>query len=135
GMMEITENDVMPGYGLVEDWDLQSSSGAVMATELKSAIEDEEHMVVTLWTPHWTFNQLDLTMLDDQKNKYGDPDDIYSMSRIGFKDESRIAYQIIDQLEWLKEQNQEVMYSIESGMSGPEAAEKFIEENPDMKEK
>src|SRR5699024_6846395 len=32
GMMEITENDVMPGYGLDEDWDLQSSSGAVMAT-------------------------------------------------------------------------------------------------------
>src|SRR5690625_7643443 len=51
GMMEITENDVMPGYGLDEDWDLQSSSGAVMATELKSAIEDEEPIVVTLWTP------------------------------------------------------------------------------------
>ena len=135
GMMEITENDVMPGYGLDEDWDLQSSSGAVMATELKSAIEDEEPIVVTLWTPHWTFNQFDLKMLDDPKNEYGDPDDIYSMSRKGFKDESPIAYQIIDQFEWSKEQNQEVMYSIQSGMSGPEAAEKFIEENPDMKEK
>src|SRR5699024_11255359 len=80
-------------------------------------------------------NQFDLKMLDDPKNEYGDPDDIYSMSRKGFKDESPIAYQIIDQFEWSKEQNQEVMYSIQSGMSGPEAAEKFIEENPDMKEK
>src|SRR5699024_12854664 len=40
GMMEITENDVMPGYGLDEDGDLHSSLGAVMACELKSAIEE-----------------------------------------------------------------------------------------------
>lgn len=134
GMMEITENEVIPGYGLDEDWELQSSSGAVMATELKSAIEKEEPIVVTLWTPHWTFNQFDLKMLEDPKNEYGDPDDIYSMSRNGFKEASPIAYQIIDQFEWTKEQNQEVMYSIQSGMSGEEAAEEFIKENPDMKE-
>src|SRR5699024_5827012 len=135
GMMEIRENDVMPGYGLDEDWDLQSSSGAVMATELKSAIEDEEPIVVTLWTPHWTFNQFDLKMLDDPKNEYGDPDDIYSMARKGFKDESPIGYPRMDQFEWSKEQNQEVMYRSQSGMSGPEGAEKVIEEMPDRKEK
>ncbi|WP_382391605.1 glycine betaine ABC transporter substrate-binding protein [Lentibacillus juripiscarius] len=134
GMMEMTKEKVIPSYGLDKDWQLQSSSGPAMAAELKAAIDKKEPIVVTLWTPHWTFNEFDLKMLEDPKNQYGDPDNVYAVSRKGFKEDSPLAYQIIDQFSWTKKQNQDVMFSIQSGMSNEEAAKKFLENNPDFKE-
>ncbi|GAA0446987.1 hypothetical protein GCM10008983_26160 [Lentibacillus halophilus] len=135
GMMEITKEKVIPAYDLGDDWTLQPSSGPAMAAELKSAIDKKEPIVVTLWTPHWTFNEFDLKMLEDPKNKYGKPDNVYAVSRNGFKDDSPLAYKIIDQFSWSKKQNQDVMYSIQSGMSNDDAAKKFLENNPDMIDK
>ncbi|GGJ98202.1 hypothetical protein GCM10007063_20640 [Lentibacillus kapialis] len=135
GMMELTKGKVMPAYGLDKNWKLQSSSGPAMAAELKSAIDKKEPIVVTLWTPHWTFNEFDLKMLEDPKNKYGKPDNVYGVSRKGFKEDSPLAYKIIDQFNWTKKQNQDVMYSIQSGMSNEDAAKEFLENNPDFKEK
>ncbi|TMN21464.1 glycine betaine ABC transporter substrate-binding protein [Lentibacillus cibarius] len=135
GMMEITKEKVIPSYGLDKDWTLQSSSGPAMAAELKGAIDKKEPIVVTLWTPHWTFNEFDLKMLEDPKNQYGDPDNVFAVSRNGFKEDSPLAYKIIDQFNWTKKQNQDVMYSIQSGMSSEEAAKKFLEKHPDLKGK
>src|SRR5699024_4137397 len=135
GMMEVTKQSVIPSYGLDEKWTLQSSSGPAMASELKSAIANEEPIVVTLWTPHWTFNEFDLKMLEDPKNGYGDPDNVYAVSRKGFKEDSPLAYKVIDAFNWTKKQNQDVMFSIQSGMSSEEAAKKFLENNPDFKGK
>src|SRR5699024_6915042 len=59
GEMKLAENEVIPGYGL-DDWELIESSGPAMATALSDAIDNEEPIVVTLWTPHWTFNEFDL---------------------------------------------------------------------------
>lgn len=101
-MMEMTKEKVIPSYGLDKDWQLQSSSGPAMAAELKAAIDKKEPIVVTLWTPHWTFNEFDLKMLEDPKNQYGDPDNVYAVSRKGFKEDSPLAYQIIDQFSWTK---------------------------------
>src|SRR5699024_7358118 len=80
GQMQLMENEVIPGYDL-NDWTLVESSGAAMSASLSDAISNEEPIVVTLWTPHWTFNEFDLKILDDPQNRFGDPDDILSVSR------------------------------------------------------
>lgn len=134
GMMKVTENEVIPGYGL-DEWELVSSSGPAMAAALSKAIDKEEPIVVTLWTPHWTFNKFDLKMLKDPKNKYGDPDNIYSIARKGFKEDSPAAYKLISQFNITKEDTQTTMLDLQDGMDPDKVAQKFIKNNPDLKEK
>ena len=45
------EDDVIPTYGL-EDMEFLTSSTAAMLSELKSATDKGENVVVTLWEPH-----------------------------------------------------------------------------------
>lgn len=132
GEMKITKNKVIPSYGL-EKWDLQESSGPAMATTLSKAIDNKEPIVVTLWTPHWTFNKFDLKILKDPKNKYGKPDNIYSVSRKGFKEDSPAAYKLLSQIHVTKKQTQGMMLDLQNGMEADKAAKKFIKNHPDLK--
>src|SRR5690606_11831561 len=54
GLMRVTGDDVMPTYGL-DDFQLLEGSTPTMLTELQTAIENEEPIVVTLWHPHWAY--------------------------------------------------------------------------------
>lgn len=134
GEMQLMENEVMPGYDLEDDWELTESSGPIMAASLQEAVANEEPIVVTLWTPHWTFNDMDLKILDDPKGKFGEPDDVLSVSRKGFKDDSPAAYDLIDQFAITKEKTQDIMLDIQNGDEPEDAAEAFLEDNPDLKE-
>ncbi|HLS10236.1 glycine betaine ABC transporter substrate-binding protein [Lentibacillus sp.] len=133
GQMQLMENEVIPGYDL-NDWTLVESSGAAMSASLSDAISNEEPIVVTLWTPHWTFNEFDLKILDDPQNRFGDPDDILSVSRTGFQEDSPAAYQLISQFNITKEDTQNMMFDVQEGMDPEEAAQKFMDDNPDLVE-
>lgn len=133
GEMELAENEVMPGYGL-DDWELIESSGPAMATALSDAIDKEEPIVVTLWTPHWTFNKFDLKILEDPDRKFGEPDDVFSVAKDDFKERSPAAYKFLKQFSIEKEDTQEIMLDIQNGMDEEEAAQKFIDDHPDLKD-
>lgn len=135
GEMKLMESDVMPGYNLNEDWELLESSGAAMASALSGAIDQKKPIVVTLWTPHWTFNQFDIKFLDDPKGTFGKPDDIFSLAGKDFKEQSPAAYKFLEQFSIKKEGTQEMMLDIKNGMDEEAAAQKFIDNNPDLKEK
>lgn len=133
GEMELTENEVMPAYGL-DDWELVESSGSAMATALSDAIDKEEPIVVTLWTPHWTFNKFDLKILDDPKGKFGEPDDVFSVAKDDFKEKSPAAYKFLQQFSIEQDDTQEIMVDIEDGMDEEDAAQKFIDDHSDLKD-
>lgn len=133
GQMQLMENEVIPGYDL-NDWTLVESSGSAMSASLSDAISNEEPIVVTLWTPHWTFNQFDLKILEDPENAFGEPDDILSVSRTGFQEDSPAAYQLIDQFSITKEHTQEMMFDVQEGMDAEAAAQQFMDDNPDLVE-
>ncbi len=78
--MSLSE-DVVDEYGL--DLTLRSGSGATMTAALQSAIQNEEDIVVTGWTPHWMFARWDLKYLDDPKNVYGGAEHINTIVRQG----------------------------------------------------
>src|SRR5699024_12706018 len=65
GIMQNTE-EALDEYSL-DNWDLTTSSEAAMLTELQTAIENEEPIIVPLWKPHWAFGDMDLKMLEDSK--------------------------------------------------------------------
>ncbi|MFP4655379.1 MAG: glycine betaine ABC transporter substrate-binding protein, partial [Methanohalobium sp.] len=128
GIMSQTETAIEE-YEL-DEYELQSSSDTGMTTSLKSAISDDEPIVVTLWDPHWAFARWDLKYLDDPKDVYGE-DDIVTIARQGLQEDKPEAYAILERFNWDLADNEQVMAYIEEGMSGEEAAEKWVEDNPD----
>lgn len=86
GLTRLTQDKVMPEYGL-DDYELKISSTATMLTELESAIDAEEPIVVTLWHPHRAYAQWDLKDLEDPKGAFGEGEEIKIFARSGFSDD------------------------------------------------
>ncbi|GAA0433896.1 hypothetical protein GCM10008983_08090 [Lentibacillus halophilus] len=131
GQMEVTKQQVMKDYGL-DKWTLQPSSSAAMATSLGEAVENEEPIVVTLWSPHWSFSKWDLKYLDDPQNSYGDSDDINTIARQGLEEDAPRAYEILDQFSMTKDQLASVMVKINEGMDPAKAAQEWTDKNKDV---
>ncbi len=132
GLMGLTE-EVIDTYDL--DLALRSGSGATMTAALASAIENEEDIVVTGWTPHWKFARWDLKYLEDPENVYGGAEQIHTIARQGLEEEMPEAYAILDAFEWTPEQMGEVMLMNQEEDSDPyENARQWVEENPDVVE-
>jgi len=118
-------------YPNLEGWTVLSSSSVAMTGALKQAIQSEEEIIVTGWSPHWKFNLFDLKYLDDPKGMYGTEEYIGTFARNGFKEGNPGAYSVLDNFHWNPEDIESVMYDIMEGMDPKDAAKKWIEENED----
>ncbi len=88
GLMRVTRESAIPGYGL-DDWELVQSSTPTMLAELDRAIQNQEWIVVTLWRPHWAFAKYDIRYLEDPKglmNPTG-AEEIQIIGREGFSED------------------------------------------------
>lgn len=91
GLTEVTQDSMMPAYGL-DDWDLKLSSTSAMLVDLQNAIDNEEPIVVTLWKPHWAYGSFPIKDLEDPKGAMGDPDEIHTIGNKDFvKDNSEVV--------------------------------------------
>ncbi|ATU08847.1 S-layer protein domain-containing protein [Methanohalophilus portucalensis] len=131
-IMQDTQNSIET-YNL--NYSLEASSSAGMSSALDAAYRSEEPIVVTLWTPHWTFERYDLKILEDPKKTYGEADHIETLSRQGLKRDKPKLYSIISNFNWSHEEIQDVMGDIESGMSPGDAASKWVGYNSDIVDK
>lgn len=84
GVVKASENSVEE-YGL-DGWEVQTSSSGAMATALGEAIDNEEPIAVTGWSPHWKFAEYDLKYLEDPKEVYGGAEEIKTMARQGLEE-------------------------------------------------
>ncbi|MDA0524323.1 glycine betaine ABC transporter substrate-binding protein [Methanococcoides alaskense] len=128
GIMQNTENAI-EAYGL--DYKLVSSSTAGMNAQLRKAIDDEEPIVVTLWSPHWSFDRWDLKYLDDPEGAFGQADNVETLARIGLEEDMPEVYDVLTRFHWTHEDIQSVMSDMENGMAPEDAAAKWIENNPE----
>ena len=130
GLMSLSEK-VVDTYDL--ELELRSGSGATMTAALSSAINNEEDVVVTGWTPHWMFARFDLKYLEDPENVYGGAEQIHTAVREGLEDDMPEAYAILDAFEWTPEQMGEVMLMNQEDGSDPyENAKQWVEDNQDV---
>lgn len=83
GETSVVKNSVIPAYGL-QKMDFQTSSTAAMLASLKKATKEHKNIVVTLWKPHWAYNEFPLKDLKDPKGAFGKPDSINTIVRKGF---------------------------------------------------
>ncbi|WP_078378690.1 glycine betaine ABC transporter substrate-binding protein [Sutcliffiella halmapala] len=130
GIMSAT-NTALEEYDNLQDYTLVESSSAAMAAQLDSAIQKEEPIIVTGWTPHWMFAKYDLKYLEDPKGIFGEAEKIETFTRIGLKDDQPSAYKVLDQFHWTNDDIGEVMVAIQEGTDPAEAAEKWVTDNSD----
>ncbi len=130
GMMTNTA-DAITEYGL-DGYELLASSSAGMLAELTAAYADEEHIVVTLWSPHWAFAEWDLKYLADPLGVFGEEEFVHSLAREGFQQDNPEAYGILERFNWTQDDIQSIMADIASGTDEEEAAQKWIDANRDQ---
>lgn len=130
GVMAATEK-ALTEYENLNDWELLPSSSGAMTVALGQAIENEEEIVVTGWSPHWKFSSYDLKYLEDPKGVYGGEETINTFARQGLEEEAPEAFKVLDAFNWSIEDVEEVMLDINAGTSPEEAAAAWVDENSD----
>lgn len=134
GIMQSTDK-ALKDYGLDSKWKLIESSSAAMATELQKAYEAKKPIIVTGWTPHWMFANMDLKYLEDPKGVYGGDESIHTVARKDLKSDMADAYTLLDQFTWTADDMAEVMVAIQDGQSSEEAAKVWADGHPEQVEK
>ncbi|MFE6735901.1 glycine betaine ABC transporter substrate-binding protein [Microbacterium sp. NPDC057650] len=86
GLTGVTQDKMMPEYGLDGEYKLETSSTAAMLTVLGEAIDKKEDVVVTLWKPFWANTAYDVKTLEDPKGAMGTPETLNFMGHKGFAD-------------------------------------------------
>ncbi len=131
GIMRNT-NDAIEQYDSLSDFDLLASSEASMVTELRGAVQDEEWIAVTGWTPHWKFAEWDLKFLEDPELIYGEAERIDVITRSGFKEDVPEAAEFLEDFYITDEQLGELMRMIDESGEQMESVLEWMEDNQDV---
>ena len=134
GLTRITQDEAIPAYGL-EDMDFLISSTPAMLAELKGATAADENIVVTLWRPHWAYDEFPIKDLEDPKGAMGDAEQIYSVGRDGFSDDyptlsSWIEGFTLDDDQLFSLEN--LMFNSGDDTDPDDAARTWLDDNPEF---
>lgn len=122
--------DVIADHEL--DFEFVEGSEPGMLSTLDSAYEDEEPIVVTLWSPHWAFAEYELTYLEDPQGIYGEGDDIYFITREGFEDDFAPVLESLNASFFDDQTLGELMAIIEELDDPVEGAQTWIDDNREL---
>ncbi|QEV17154.1 ABC transporter permease/substrate binding protein [Streptomyces alboniger] len=137
GVMTALKDKVLPGYGLDKEYKIVSGSTPAMLSELKSAYAKKEPVAVLLWSPHWAYNEYELTKLKDPKTAFGRGDTIRTVSSKQFPEQyPRLT-------KWLKDfkMSEKELAGLENEINKagkghePEAVDAWLKKNPGFEEK
>ncbi len=130
GLMKASEQ-VLTDYDL--DYELLEGSDATMIAALGAAVDKNEWIVVTGWTPHWKFARWDLKYLDDPQNVFGGAETINTVVRQGLQEDMPEVYELFDSFHWTGEDlGSAMMMAEEEGANSVSAASKWVAENEEL---
>lgn len=86
GHVRISREDVLPAYGLDDEYTLSTGSTRVMLAALDRSVALNQPIVVTLWEPHPAYGRYQLRNLDDPLGALGEPEHIDVLAAPGFED-------------------------------------------------
>ena len=130
GIMKATDQ-ALKDYQL--DYKLLTSSGPAMTASLKKAIDKNEWIVVTGWTPHWMFDRFKLKILQDPKTIYGAVETIHTVAWKGFSEQDPFAAQLLKNMHLTDEHISSLMTAIEDAQtSETEAARQWMNDHKEL---
>ena len=128
-LMGLTE-EVISEYDL--NFELVGSSEPTMIAELQNRINNEEPIVVTLWKPHWLFAEMDLKILEEPKNIYGDSEKIIYAARLGLEEDHPEIVEWFDNFKLNDDQLGSLMVELNKADSEEAGAKAWIDNNQDL---
>ena len=130
GIMRATDSAI-ENYGL--DYKLMTSSGPAMTASLKKAIDRNEWIVVTGWTPHWMFDRFKLKILEDPKKAYGAAEKIYTVAWRGFSEKNPFVARFFKNIRLTDEEISSLMTAMEeTEKTEKEAARQWVSEHREL---
>lgn len=130
GIMRATDSAI-ENYGL--DYKLMTSSGPAMTASLKKAIDRNEWIVITGWTPHWMFDRFKLKILEDPKKAYGAAEKIYTVAWRGFSEKNPFVARLFKNIRLTDEEISSLMTAMEeTEKTEKEAARQWVSEHREL---
>ena len=84
GHVRISRDEVLPAYGLADEYTVTTGSTRAMLTALDRAVALGRPIVVTLWEPHPAYGRYELRDLEDPMGALGEEERIEVVVREGF---------------------------------------------------
>lgn len=123
-------NEAIDEYEL--NYTLIEGDEASLLSELETAINNNEWIVITGWAPHWKFNEFDLKFLVDSKNVFGGTETINTITGKDFADEHPEVRSFLGRFSLNSQQLNELISLMEDYSDKDEAAQKWIDGNKDL---
>ena len=95
GLTGVVENSMMPAYGIDESFDLKTSSTQAMLTVLGERIDNNEEVIINLWSPFWANTAYDIKRLEDPLGAMGEAEGLHVNATKGFSEEYPEAAELI----------------------------------------
>ena len=130
GIMRITQNNVIPGYGL--NYELAASSTPAMLAEVKSAVDKKDSIAFTAWKPHWMFTAYPIRYLEDPKNLFGGSENPVGIAREGLEDDLPDAFAFLDALTLNEDQLGTLELANQKAGSPAKGVKTWLEDNRDV---
>lgn len=134
GLTALTEEKVIPAYGL-EGMNFVISSTSAMLAELSGAQAAGDDIAVTLWRPHWAYDEFDIRDLEDPQGLLGDDESIHTFARSGFATDFPDVAKWIENFTFSDEQLtslENIMFNELDGTDNSGAVKQWLEANPDF---
>nr|WP_236645405.1 choline ABC transporter substrate-binding protein [Aidingimonas lacisalsi] len=118
------------------DWELVDSSEAGMLAEVRSKTGSEDWIVFLGWEPHPMNTNFDIAYLEGADDYFG-PNlggaTVYTNTRAGYVDECGNVGELLNNLQFTLEMENELMGDIMEGSADPrESARAYLQENPEV---
>jgi len=126
---------MLPEYGLDGEYELVTSSTAAMLTELKTATDKQEDLVVTLWRPFWANEAFAMKDLEDPMGAMGEAEGLHFLGHKGFAEEFPEAAELIEQIKLDDEQYgslEDLVVNEYGEGKEAEAVDAWLEDNGDQ---
>lgn len=123
-------NQAISTYGL-EPFKLMVGDEEIMINILEAAINNNQWVVVTGWTPHLKFSWWDLKYLDDSKKVYaGGLEQVNTIVRQGLREDLPEVHKILDNFYWTTADMEQVMlWNHEPDADPYQNAKRWVQEN------
>ena len=132
GLMRET-GDAVDGYDL--DLELVEGSTAGMTAALKSAVDRQEWIAVTLWEPSWIAQKFDIKFLEDPKGVFPPPQTYYWIGQKGFSEENPQAREILASVFVPKEDITAMNGVVKDGKSMDDSISEWVGTHGDLLER